>query len=127
MSDLRRTASPLMPRDSSFRATPPENSMRRLAQIRLLPSVTSSRQPMDATETADDRALKLTHQHRQPTSRSLAQTNGSQRAANDTFAHILRVGGGSFSPAPLLWLPAVTVALFACGTDGLRRIGENHS
>lgn len=51
----------------------------------------------------------------------------------EPFAHILRVGGGSFSPAPLLWLlatdaalvalgvaafPAPRCALLACGTDG---------
>jgi hypothetical protein len=96
----------------------PENSMRRLAQIRLLIIDDFALQPMDATETAD--ANILTHQHRQTTSR-VEPSKWSRPAANDKFAHILRVGGGS------LWLPAMNAALSACGTDGRRRIGENRS
>jgi hypothetical protein len=36
MSDLCTTTFPLLRHDWGFRATPPENSMRRRAQIRLL-------------------------------------------------------------------------------------------
>jgi DNA replication protein DnaC len=43
--------------DWGFRATPPENSMRRLAQIRLLIIDDFALQPMDATETADANTL----------------------------------------------------------------------
>jgi ABC-2 type transport system permease protein len=39
------------------------------------------------------------------------------------FAHILRVGGGSFSPVPLLWLLAFDAALVAVGVAVFRRRG----
>jgi ABC-2 type transport system permease protein len=39
----------------------------------------------------------------------------------DPFAHILRVGGGSFSPAPLLWLLAIDAALVALEVAAFRR------
>jgi hypothetical protein len=43
--------------DWGFRVTPPENSMRRLAQIRLLIVDDFALQPMYATETADANTL----------------------------------------------------------------------
>ncbi len=57
--------------------------------------------------------------------------NDPERAANDTFAHIFRLGGGSFSRAPPLWLLAtgaaptrwqlqlsgIAIAVLACGTE----------
>ncbi|MGH3438999.1 MAG: hypothetical protein ACRDRN_21355 [Sciscionella sp.] len=59
----------------------------------------------------------------------------------EPFTHIPRVGGGSFSPVPLLWLLAIDAALAAwesqrsgaamCAVSVRhptgRRIGENHS
>jgi hypothetical protein len=44
-------------RDWGFRATPPENSMRRPAQMRLLIIDDFALQPMDATETAGANTL----------------------------------------------------------------------
>ena len=38
----------------------------------------------------------------------------------EPFAHILRVGGGSFSLAPLLWLLAIDAALVALGVAAFR-------
>jgi ABC-2 type transport system permease protein len=41
----------------------------------------------------------------------------------EPFAHIVRVGGGSFSPVPLLWLLAIDAALVAVGVAAFRRHG----
>jgi hypothetical protein len=57
MSDLCTTTSPLLRHDWGFRATPPENLMRRPAQIRLLIIDDFALQPRDATETADANTL----------------------------------------------------------------------
>jgi hypothetical protein len=75
---------------------------------------------MGATETADANP-QLTQPAPTADITVVEPNKRSQRAANDKFAHILRVGGGS------LWLPAMNVALLACGTNGRRKIGENRS